>query len=74
MIPRQSRSYAFRGHDCEQAIEPAVITLLRGIDAPFVDFSCLLHAILPAAAAAGWQKDEVRAALTVVVADLRACR
>jgi hypothetical protein len=47
------------------------MVLLRGTEAQFIDFQCLLHAILPMAVAAGWREDDVRAALEAVVVDLR---
>jgi len=69
--PHHSRPCSPREEECRLAIEPATLALLRGTHAPFVDFVCLLHAILPAAMAAGWQEHEVEAALDVLVADLR---
>lgn len=45
--------------------------MIHGSNMPFIDFLSLLHAILPAATAAGWEADEVQSALEAIVTDLR---
>lgn len=57
--------------ECMRSIEPVTLKLLRDIHAPFVDFECLLHAVLPAGTAAGWSEGEVKLALRAVVAHLQ---
>jgi len=70
-VSQQPHDSTLRSQNCRSAIEPRTLALLGRVHAPFVDFQCLLHAILPTALAAGWHEDEVRAALEVIVADLR---
>lgn len=62
---------AYRQIECRRAIEPPARLMLNGSRVPFFDFESLLHAILPAATAAGWEDDEVKLALLNIVADLR---
>jgi len=57
--------------ECVRSIEPAAIKLLRNVHAPFVDFECLLHAILSGGIADGWSEGEVRLALRAVVVHLQ---
>jgi len=61
--PRQSGQYAWRQRECQQALEPAMVELVSGLNAQFLDFNSLLHAILPAARAVGWREKEVERAL-----------
>lgn len=69
--PRESGQYRLRKLDCQRAIRKPVLMMVQGSAAPFVDVHSLLHAILPAATAAGWEDDEVKSALEIIVADLR---
>ncbi|MDB5550387.1 MAG: hypothetical protein JWL86_371 [Rhizobium sp.] len=69
--PREAGEYSLRSHDCLKAMEHPANVILRDSCAPFVDFSSLLHAILPEATAAGWDEKEVEAALGHIVRELR---
>lgn len=69
--PTRAGSYGHRPIDCQRAIEPPAMMMLTGSRAPFFDFMSLLHAILPAATAVGWQEDEVQSALETIVNDFR---
>lgn len=69
--PTQTGYYSHRPHDCQRAIEPPAMMMLTGSRAPFFDFMSLLHAILPAATAVGWQEEEVKSALETIVTDFR---
>ena len=69
--PRENGDYRLREFDCQRALEPPVMMMLRGSGAPFFDFDSLLYAILPEATAVGWQAPEVQSALEKIVRDLR---
>jgi hypothetical protein len=69
--PRETGDYSLRSHDCLKAIERPTTVVLRDSGAPFIDFTSLLHAILPEAMAAGWDEKEVEVALEHIVEDLR---
>lgn len=69
--PRAAGEYSLRNHDCRKAMELPANVVLRDSCAPFIDFSSLLHAILPEATAAGWDEKEVEMALEHIVKDLR---
>lgn len=69
--PRAKGQYGLRELDCRRAIERPAMLMLHGSDVPFIDFLSLLHAILPAATAAGWEEDEVQSALEHIVTNLR---
>lgn len=69
--PRENGYYRLREMDCQRALEQPVMTMINGSGAPFFDFDTLLHAILPAATAVGWEKPEIQHALENIVRDLR---
>jgi hypothetical protein len=69
--PRENGYYRLRELDCQRALEQPVMTMIHGSGAPFFDFDTLLHAILPAATAVGWEEPEVEHALETLVRDLR---
>lgn len=69
--PRHAGNYSLRDHDCKAALQEPVSIMLGGCHSPFVDFASLLHAILPTAKAAGWEDEEIRAALIEVTNDYR---
>lgn len=69
--PKQIGNYSRRYDDCKRAIEPPAMMIVHGSRAPFIDFFSLLHAILPGAAEAGWEEEEVQSALEEFVRDMR---
>lgn len=69
--PREIGYYRLRELDCQRALEQPVMSMIQGSGAPFFDFHTLLHAILPAATAVGWEEPEVQTALEKIVRDLR---
>ncbi|MBX9455475.1 MAG: hypothetical protein KL863_05300 [Rhizobium sp.] len=68
--PRESGRYGLRELDCRRAVETPALDMIFGSRAPFIDFVSLLHAILPAATAVGWEEAEIQSALETIVTDL----
>lgn len=68
--PRESGRYGLRELDCRRAVEPPALEMIFGSRAPFIDLVCLLHAILPAATAVGWEEAEIQSALETIVSEL----
>jgi len=63
MGPRQTGEYAERWIDCQRALEPLFLALIREQITPFIDLTLISGPIFEAAEAAGWQIKDVAAAV-----------
>jgi hypothetical protein len=61
--PAHRDDYADRSLDCQQALEPMFLELVRTADTPYLDLSNMAGPIFEAAEAAGWTIDDVATAI-----------
>lgn len=63
MGPKQKGEYAERWIDCQRALEPLFLSLIKEQTTPFIDLTLISGPIFDAAEAAGWQIKDVAAAV-----------